>query len=108
METSSLYKEFGNLIREFRLNSNLTQAELADRVRLSRTSVTNVELGRQKILLHQLFSFAEALEVAPERLLPRADVAQPGGRTELKLPKDLTPDERAFMLRVHRQATVRK
>jgi len=37
---------------------------------LSRTSIANIEAGRQKILLHQFLDLAAALEVPPFALLP--------------------------------------
>jgi hypothetical protein len=39
-------------------------------VGLSRTSIANIEAGRQKILLHQLLDLAAAVEVHPSALLP--------------------------------------
>lgn len=48
----------------------LSQDALAKRVGLSRTSVTNIEKGRQQIPLHALYSFADALGVEPTALLP--------------------------------------
>jgi transcriptional regulator with XRE-family HTH domain len=48
----------------------MTQEELAGLVSLTRTSITNVEKGRQKLLLHTLSDIAEALEVDLASLLP--------------------------------------
>lgn len=39
-------------------------------VGLTRTSITNVEQGRQKFLLHTLVDIAMALQVEPAGLLP--------------------------------------
>jgi transcriptional regulator with XRE-family HTH domain len=50
--------------------SGMTQEKLAQIVGLSRTSITNIEKGRQHIALHQLYAIAEALRVRPDALLP--------------------------------------
>lgn len=40
---------------------------------LTRTSITNVEKGRQKLLLHTLADIAKALQVEPASLLPKLE-----------------------------------
>lgn len=64
------YLGVGELIRKARTRAGMTQEQLADRVKLTRTSVTNIEKGRQRLLVHTLIDIAAALEVKPERLLP--------------------------------------
>jgi transcriptional regulator with XRE-family HTH domain len=68
----TFYEEVGRRIRDARkrLSPKLTQQGLADLVLLTRTSITNVEKGRQKILLHTLADLANALHVEPATLLP--------------------------------------
>jgi transcriptional regulator with XRE-family HTH domain len=66
-----LYKEFGKRVRARRNVMKLTQEELADRMGLTRTSITNIEAGRQHVVLHQLFLLASHLGVEPHELLPR-------------------------------------
>lgn len=70
MKKKIIYKGLGGNIRRERAERGMRQAELADLVGLSRTSITNVELGRQGLAVHQLFEFADALGVDPARLLP--------------------------------------
>jgi hypothetical protein len=69
-----LYGAFGRLVRLHREGpdgrSGVTQEMLGRKVGLSRTSITNIEKGRQHVALHQLFDFAEALGIAPAALLP--------------------------------------
>lgn len=69
-QMQSLYKEFGRLLRERRISKNLTQLEVAEKVGLSRTSITNIELGRQQVPLHMLYLFADAVGSDPQALLP--------------------------------------
>lgn len=44
-----------------------------DAVDLSRTSITNIEKGRQPVQLHQLVKFAESLGIQPVVLLSTND-----------------------------------
>jgi transcriptional regulator with XRE-family HTH domain len=70
-----LYKEFGKKFRKARGEADLTQAQVAKRVGLSRTSVTNIERGTQHISLHQLFLLASAVGSEPADLLPDSVLA---------------------------------
>lgn len=71
---SKLYRVFGSRLRELREQRSVTQEELARRVDLSRTSITNIERGRQRVMLHQVVELAEALEATPEDLMPKEAV----------------------------------
>ena len=53
----------------------MSQTQLALTAGLTRTSVANIEGGRQKILLHTLVVFAEALGVEPGSLIPAVESA---------------------------------
>lgn len=66
-----IYREFGILLAAERRRKHMTQAQLGAKVGLSRTSVTNIECGRQPIQVHQLYQFASALQVDASRLLPK-------------------------------------
>jgi transcriptional regulator with XRE-family HTH domain len=62
MAEDAIYKTFGRAIATKRKRLNLTQAELAGRVGMSRASVANIEGGRQNVLLHHVYSLAAALK----------------------------------------------
>lgn len=96
----AVYVEFGRLVHGHRQRAGLTQSALGERVGLSRTSITNIEKGRQKVLLHQVFLLAESMGVAPEALLPSLRAAHPQPEIEKKLPTDLTGSQRAWVRRV--------
>lgn len=71
IDVDPFYQAFGNLVRLHREGrKDLTQEKLGLLVGLSRTSITNIEKGRQHIALHQLFALANALKIRPEVLLP--------------------------------------
>ncbi len=64
------YKLLGELINQKRRTANKSQDELAKLVGLFRTSITNIEAGRQKIRLYTLYQIAAALEIPINNLLP--------------------------------------
>lgn len=68
-----LYIEIGLKIRAARLDRSWKQEDLAEAVGLTRSSVANIEAGRQKMLVHSLVRIAESLDVAVDTLLPEAD-----------------------------------
>ncbi len=65
-----LYEFIGSQIRRFREEADLKQGELATRVQLSRASITNIELGRQRLSIHQTYQLAEALNVDVSEIFP--------------------------------------
>lgn len=63
-------KRFGKLLAGRRTESGMSQEAFAKAVGLSRTSITNIERGRQPISLHTLYFMADILGVEPTDLLP--------------------------------------
>jgi transcriptional regulator with XRE-family HTH domain len=55
------YRRFGKNLRNVRLACGVTQGTLGNRVGLTRTSIVNIEQGRQRILLDDIQKFARAL-----------------------------------------------
>jgi transcriptional regulator with XRE-family HTH domain len=64
------YAQVGKRIRTVREERGLTQEALASLVNLTRTSITNIEKGRQKLMLHTFVAVAAALRISPAALLP--------------------------------------
>ena len=67
-----LYIAIGKRIRAARERVGLTQEALGDLVGLGRTSITNIERGRQRMTVHTLFGLADAVGEVPAALLPTA------------------------------------
>lgn len=65
-----IYAAIGRNVRRERLRLRWTQDQLAERVGFLRTSVANIEAGKQRVPLHTLCEIAAALDVMPGRLLP--------------------------------------
>ena len=100
MKADPLYKEFGRLVRGHRRHLKLTQGQLGERVGLSRTSITNIEQGRQKVLLHQVYALAGHLEVPPESLMPHVVEPQTTHEGNLKLLKHFKGAEKDWARRI--------
>lgn len=98
MKDAAIYEALGQAIRMKRAEKRMTQGELADLVELSRASVTNIELGRQSVLVDQLCRFANALGVEPADLLQRAPSRREDHETET-----LTPGAAAWIDRARRK-----
>lgn len=75
VQVEDLYDRFGRQLRTARKDARLTQEELAERVGLTRTSITNIERGMQHISLRQLYLLAAAVGLRPGQLLPDHDGA---------------------------------
>ena len=73
----AFYRQVGQKIRAARKEIGLSQEGLARAIGLKRPSMSNIEKGRQNILLHTLFDIAETLDtnanaLLPERRMPEA------------------------------------
>ena len=89
------YQELGRRLHARRKAVPMTQENLAKEVGMTRTSITNIEKGRQKVLAHVLVELAEALNVPMGELLPKRDAVA-------EAVESLTPADREWF-----RATVR-
>ena len=67
------YLGLGSQIRHFRDKRRMTQQTLGEKVGLTRTSLTNIEKGRQKVLAHTLSQIAASLGVSTDELIPHSE-----------------------------------
>lgn len=67
--TEPVYRLLGARIEHIRTTLGWTQLDLSKRIGLTRTSIANIEAGRQRILLHDLQKFASAFNMEPKSLL---------------------------------------
>lgn len=71
MRTETLfYLELGKRVRKARKKLDLTQDDLANLLSLNRTSITNIEKGKQRLLAHTLVELANNLKIPVIELLP--------------------------------------
>jgi transcriptional regulator with XRE-family HTH domain len=62
MADLEIYRIIGAGLAARRKKLRLKQAEVADQIGLTRASLANIESGRQKIMLHQIYRLATALQ----------------------------------------------
>jgi transcriptional regulator with XRE-family HTH domain len=75
VDEAVFYIEVGKRISLKRQSCRLTQEALASAVGLTRTSITNIERGRQKLSVYALATIAETLRVDCRDLLPDMSAA---------------------------------
>src|SRR5438105_15876797 len=75
--TDVFYRQVGENIRAKRKERGLSQEGLAKAIGIKRPSMSNIEKGRQNILLHTFYDIVETLDseananaLLPERLRP--------------------------------------
>lgn len=71
VDERELYRMVGQQLRERRKKLKLSQNTIADDVSVQRTSITNIESGRQKPPLHLLYSICLALKIELADVLPK-------------------------------------
>jgi transcriptional regulator with XRE-family HTH domain len=78
------YRQFGQLLAEVRGKKKVSQEVLARELGLSRTSITNIEKGRQPVQLHNLYRISQLLSVDLKDLLPAPQVFQRSDANQLQ------------------------
>ncbi|MFF5006962.1 helix-turn-helix domain-containing protein [Streptomyces phaeochromogenes] len=69
-QVDRFYVSVGDRIRGARSAARLTQAQLATSLGLARSSIANIESGRQRLPLHVFALISETLNVNVAELLP--------------------------------------
>ncbi len=101
MRPTDIYREVGRNIRRYRAGAHRTQAQLASEIGISRASLANIEAGRQQVLIHHLYTIADALDLdSPGALMP-APSPQDAASADLPLPAEgLSERQRQEVLRL--------
>lgn len=60
---------FGSILQEYRLNSKMSQEELAFNSGLDRTYISLLERGKRRPTINTLFALSKALDVNPSILI---------------------------------------
>lgn len=63
------YHRFGKLLKQCRKDAKWSQQEMADAMAMSRGSIANIETGRQRIMLHDVYGFADICGVSYSYML---------------------------------------
>lgn len=69
------YKSFGALVKNNREKMGLSQIELGKTFGLTRVSISNIENGQQRVLLHTALMLMAYLKIKPHEIvvLPRVE-----------------------------------
>ena len=75
----SILKDFGERLKQVRINANLTQKELAERSGLTKQSISNLERGAQNISFNGLIELLRVLGLVEnlQLLLPEVPIVSP-------------------------------
>jgi len=85
-----IYGHIGAVLRVAREKAGRTQEEVANAVGLTRTSLTNIEKGRQKLLVHTLAEIAVFLSCSASELLAEVEARAETQRPAFKMPQDFS------------------
>jgi transcriptional regulator with XRE-family HTH domain len=98
-EQAAFYQQIGTNIRKCRTRLNLSQNALGRLIGMTRTSLTNIENGRQHPPLHTFCEIVEQLKVDIAELLPSPLLpAQLDDQVKAMVHQQVsTHDERAFI-----------
>ena len=70
MFMSELTIQFGQLVRKYRKEKNMSQEQLALLCNIDRSYMGRIERGEVNITLEKIYELAKALDVTPKNLLP--------------------------------------
>ncbi len=73
IDEDSLYRQIGERLRARREQLDMRQSALADAIGVRRTSVSNIESGRQKAPLHLIYRICAVLGIDIATILPTAE-----------------------------------
>lgn len=89
------YKKVGARIRKIRIQKGMTQADLSVKANIGLSHVSDIELGKSKMMLATFTRIAEALQVSSDVLL-RPDIPEVNNLYQnefAEILEDCTPDE---------------
>ena len=69
-----MYRTIGEKITHYRKKKRISQSDFAELVGLSRSSISNIEKGRQSAPVHVLSDIAKALEVDLYDVIPNCEI----------------------------------
>lgn len=68
-----IYRTIGERIRARRSELGFSQTQLGQKVSLTRSSIANIEAGRQRPMLHTVMQIADELNLQLQDLLPTVE-----------------------------------
>ena len=109
MSDLEIYRLVGSRIAARRKELRLKQVEVAAQIGLTRASLANIEKGRQKVMLHQIYRIAEALRIESiVDLIPRRFSTDLSDQPVIFAGTDMREDLKAQAEQFVRRAPVRR
>lgn len=71
-----LIMSFGSVLRDLRLDKNMTQEEMGFAAEIQRKHVSSLELGLKQPSLSTIFKLARALQMRPSQLIAQVEQVQ--------------------------------
>ena len=71
IDEKGLHKAIGAELKKIRKKKGYNQSDLAEKIGLERTSITNIETGRQKATVTVLYKICGLFDIEISDLLPR-------------------------------------
>ncbi len=68
---TATYRRFTQLLEEARIESGLTQVELAEKIGWQQTDISKVERGERRLDVVEFLQFANAMEVDAAKFMQR-------------------------------------
>lgn len=59
---------FGSNVRKYRKNNRLSQMDLSKKCKISRSYISEVELGKRNVTMDNIESIAKALKISVDKL----------------------------------------
>lgn len=85
-----MYDLLGQNVKRYRLEKGLTQEQVANKIDLTRTSIVNIEQGRQHPPIHILLDLAKALGILISDLIPKEEEFEVAANLEDYIPKNVS------------------
>lgn len=96
----TIYEHIGGVIKRRRKELGLKQQDLAERLGISRGSLANIETGKQGVLVHHLYNYANALDLAPTDFLMSVEQSTAEAAWADRLPANLNAEQREQIARL--------
>ena len=84
VDQDTFYQKLGENIKAARESKKVKQETLASHLGFSRISVSNIEMGKQKIQVHSLVEVSNYLQVPLEQLVPLRDISKSGITSQME------------------------
>ena len=114
-ERDDIRESIAKKVRSLRRARRWTQAELATRIRLSQSRLSELERGRGSFTAEQIFVLAQLFNIQPSEFIPTKPADEHAqlqnalaryGAAHLREREDILPDERLDIARVIREVLV--